>query len=201
MAHNAARPLTVRVEKGQMASGPGSQPAAGLCPRSAHRYADYAQALALLRRATQLDPDHAGAHNELAWLLVTGPERFRNAKEALPHAQKADQLSGGQPVFKNTLGVVLYRNGKYKEAVTALEKSLESSKGSQDAFDLFFLAMCHHELGDPTKAKECNDRALKWFQERRGKMQPPWIEELTAFQAEARTVLARPAAAKTTKTP
>jgi hypothetical protein len=44
--------------------------------------------------------------------------------------------------------------------------------------------MCHHQLGEPAKAKECYDQASKWVQ---GQDDIPsyWVADLTAFQAEA----------------
>jgi serine/threonine protein kinase/WD40 repeat protein/Tfp pilus assembly protein PilF len=152
---------------------------------------EYPQAVELLRQAVRIDPDHAAAHNDLAWLLVTGPLELRDVKESLPHARKADELSGGKPLYKNTLGVALYRNGLYQEAVPVLEKSFEGNKGRLDAFDLFFLAMCHHQLGDAAKAKDLFEQASRWFAEKRGQLPAQYVEELTAFQAEAREVLSK----------
>jgi uncharacterized protein HemY len=88
----------------------------------------------------------------------------------------------------NTLGVALYRNGKYTEAISVLEKSLAASRGDTDAFDLFSLAMSHHQLGKAAKAKECYDRAVKWMNEHQTSSQ--WRAELAAFQAEAEGLLA-----------
>jgi Tfp pilus assembly protein PilF len=150
----------------------------------------YGEALAALREATKADPNHFLANNNLAWLLVAGPKELRDAQAALPLARKAAELEPNTAVCLNTLGVVLYRNGLYAEAITVLEKSLAASHGSSDAFDLFFLAMCHHQLGEIGKAKECFERALKWINEKRD-IRSHWLAELAEFQAEAEGVLAR----------
>jgi uncharacterized protein HemY len=86
--------------------------------------------------------------------------------------------------------VALYRNGKYTEAISVLEKSLAASRGESDAFDLFFLAMCHHQLGEPAKAKDCYDQALKWV-DNENDIPSYWSADLTAFQAEAYALLGR----------
>jgi WD40 repeat protein/Tfp pilus assembly protein PilF/tRNA A-37 threonylcarbamoyl transferase component Bud32 len=158
--------------------------AAGLEERNQH-----AEALAALREAIKTDPNHAMAHNNLAWLLVAGPKELRDAQTALPLARKAAELEPQTPIYWNTLGVALYRNAKFAEAITALEKSLAASRGSQDAFDLFFLAMCHHQLGQPAKAKGCYDRATTWVDNQR-ELRANWVEDLKAIQAEADEVLA-----------
>jgi hypothetical protein len=73
-----------------------------------------------------------------------------------------------------------------------LEKSLAASKDEGDADDLFFLAMCHHRLGDAARANECHERAVRWFCEERGKLPPQLMAELSELQAEAEAVLGRP---------
>jgi tetratricopeptide (TPR) repeat protein len=93
----------------------------------------------------------------------------------------------------NTLGIALYRNEQFKEAVAVLEKSLSASRGQSDAFDLFFLAMCLARLGDAAKAKDCYDRAARWFREHRGHLSAGWIAELSEFQAEAEAQVTQPA--------
>ena len=85
-----------------------------------------------------------------------------------------------------------YRLGNYAEAVKHLERSLDGSKGDTAAFDLFFLAMCHRQLGDAVRARECYDRAVRWVEAEKADLPPRWLYELKAFRAEATTVLGLP---------
>src|SRR5262249_26518422 len=94
-----------------------------------------------------LNPRDASRLNNEAWRLVAGPARGRDPARALSLSRRAVELEPNNAIFLNTLGVAQYRTGRYKEAVATLEKSLARSKGRCDAFDLFFLAMCHHRLG------------------------------------------------------
>jgi serine/threonine protein kinase/WD40 repeat protein/Tfp pilus assembly protein PilF len=155
---------------------------------------EYAKAAEKYRSAVKKDPEHALAHNNLAWLLLTAPEPFRNASEALPLARRAVELEGTSQHHLNTLGVALYRNEKYDDAIDILEKSLQIGNGAADAFDLYFLAMCHAKQGDPMKAADRFDRAVRWVEERQDKLKAAWREELTQFRAEAREVLDKPSA-------
>jgi WD40 repeat protein/Tfp pilus assembly protein PilF len=152
----------------------------------------YKDALTALLKAVQLAPDFAPPHNTLAWLLETGPKEVRDPAQALVEARKAVELEPWQWPYINTLGVALYRSGKLAEAVPLLERSLREGKGQADAFDLFFLAMCHHRLGDTAKAKECRDRAVDWSKKNKGQISARWVRELTEFQAEAESVLSQP---------
>jgi hypothetical protein len=123
--------------------------------------------------------------NNEAWRLVTGPADQRDPGRALQLIQQAVQLDPANPLFLNTLGVVQYRNGLYKEAAATLEKSLAAGQGKQDAFDLFFLAMCHAKLGDDAKARDCFDRAVQWVEQHSAQHDA----QLKAFRAEAEEAL------------
>jgi tetratricopeptide (TPR) repeat protein len=139
-------------------------------------------------QARVLLPKTPVALNGGAWDYAAGPEAERDPERALPLAEKAVELAPTESMYRNTLGVVLYRLGRYADARAALEKSLELGKGDWDAFDLFFLAMCHHHLGDAAKAKECFDRAVKWTAAQKN-LSAQYVEELRAFRAEAETEL------------
>jgi tetratricopeptide (TPR) repeat protein len=129
--------------------------------------------------------------NDEAWRLVTGPADKRDPPRALELMRQALRDDPDDPTLLNTLGVVQYRNGQHREAVATLERSLAAGKGQFDAFDLFFLAMAHVRLGNPAKARECFDQAVKWCGARKD-LSPEHVEDLKAFRAEAEQVLLGP---------
>jgi len=129
------------------------------------------------------------AMNNLAWQFVTGPPDIRQPKRALELIATAVAAQPNNAVYLNTLGVCQYRNAMYKEAVGTLEKSLTAGKGEHDAFELFFQAMCHHELGDAQKAKDYFGRAVAWAEEQAKTLTPVHSMELKVFRAEAAKLL------------
>jgi Tfp pilus assembly protein PilF len=150
----------------------------------------YEPAIADLERSLAIRPNHADAANNLAWLYVAGPEKLRDPAKALPLAERAVKLAPQQSLYLNTLGVAQYRAGVYTDARFTLENSLQASAGGWDAFDLYFLALCHHHLDDPAKAKECFERAVKW--QAQANLLGQHADELNAFRAEAEKELGLP---------
>ena len=142
-----------------------------------------------MKQAAQSPQAGANSYNNLAWWLATGPAALRDPQQALAMAQKAVALTPGQAIYLNTLGVAEYRAGQYAEAIATLEKSLAASKGESDGFDLFFLAMARHKLGQFARARADLVRAIRWRDEHPNPRQPGWSEELNMFQAEAEQLL------------
>jgi serine/threonine-protein kinase len=130
----------------------------------------------------------ASSLNNQAWKLLTGPPGRQDPVKALELVRKALEREPGNTLCLNTFGVALYRNGRYPQAVVALEKSLAAGQGKYDGFDLYFLAACHARLGHAPRAKGCFDRAVQW-QARQKDLAVQHVEELQAFRAEAEQAL------------
>jgi len=149
---------------------------------------DRAHADADRKKAIETEPNDPETINARAWRLLTDPGEPRDPVLALELARKVIEMAPDSQLYLNTLGVAQYRNGLYTAAIGTLEKSLKTGKGKFDAFDLFFLAMCHARLGDSAKARDCFDRALKWMEGQKN-LGPRDIEDLRAFRAEAEVEL------------
>jgi WD40 repeat protein/tetratricopeptide (TPR) repeat protein len=127
--------------------------------------------------------------NNVAWTLATGDLGQRDPKLAVRLAALSVALAPGEQMSLNTLGVALYRAGRFAQAIEALEKSLKAGKGRFDGFDLFFLAMADHRLGHGALARACYNRALSWLGEQKSLSERD-AKELALFRAEAESALA-----------
>ena len=157
---------------------------------------EYTLALDQLEPALQTNLDSVRAISELgreannaAWTIAKGREPGGDAILAVRLAAFSVALSPEDAMSFNTLGVALYRAGRFAEAVEALEKSQRIGKGQLAAFDLFFLAMAHHQLRHAQQARECLKQANDWLESNRKTLSPDHIPELTNFRAEAEVAL------------
>jgi Flp pilus assembly protein TadD len=99
-------------------------------------------------------------------------------------ARKAVELEPAKAAFWNTLGVACYRARDYKEALTGLKKAEELAPGKYLAWNAFFLAMSHWQLGEREQAHKDYEQAVQWMQKKQ-----PNNEELRRFRAEAAELL------------
>jgi tetratricopeptide (TPR) repeat protein len=146
------------------------------------------QTIERLRREIEGQPDSALLCNTLAWVYLTAPAPLRDVEAALPLAEKAVRLAPRDPLNRNTLGVAYYRAGRYREAVEILRLNVESQHDKMLAFDLYFLAMSYHRLGEPARARDYYDWAVRWVPMQRDLLSGH-VQELASFRAEAEELL------------
>ncbi len=108
-----------------------------------------------LEDVTRRAPGHAGARNDLAWLLA---EEGQDLERALVLAQEARRLDDS-PDCLDTLGWVHLKRGEAQEAVVVLEEALAARPDSATLH--YHLAMALVETGDEARAREHLQRALK----------------------------------------
>ncbi len=145
---------------------------------------DYA---ASLQAQLRTDPRSAVNANELAWMYVAGPAALRDAAKALPLARRAVELAPNDMDFWNTLGVTLYRLGRYEEAAEALRKSLKLGGDKMAAHSLFPLAVCCHHLGRSEEAIDTYSKACRWRSSH--PLAGQYFTELEAMYTEAEAEL------------
>jgi Flp pilus assembly protein TadD len=98
--------------------------------------------------------------NTVARTCDLAPSAVADLKPVVQLAEKAAQKSPNDPNVLNTLGALLYRAGRYEEAVERLKEAITKSpmkKGS--AWDWLFLAMAQQKLGQPEEARNCLAKA------------------------------------------
>jgi tetratricopeptide (TPR) repeat protein len=86
---------------------------------------DTGAAVAWFKEAIRLNPKYDPAHNNLAWVLATGPDRLRDGKQAVEHATRACELTGWRnPNAINTLGVACAEVGDFDRAAAYQKRAL-----------------------------------------------------------------------------
>jgi WD40 repeat protein/serine/threonine protein kinase len=113
-----------------------------------------------LCRTTAKDPENSGLNardaNNVAWLFCLAPAAVADYRGLLALARRAvaEAEDEQQRLFLlNTLGAVLYRAGRYRDAVECLNGRLAALKNDGLPHDWAFLAMAHHRLGHRAAAR------------------------------------------------
>jgi tetratricopeptide (TPR) repeat protein len=146
--------------------------------------------IARSRKRHEEKPDGADECNALAWAYLIAPQPLRDADQAMVLARKATRLAPDDPTFRNTLGVAHYRMGRYREAVEALRADIDRQGDRDLAWDLCFLAMAYHRLGEADRAQEYRSWALRWSRDQKG-FSADELHELSSVREEMEATLAR----------
>ena len=112
--------------------------------------------------------DKASDGHWVAWACALAPDAITDWTTAIALAEKAVQSDPKFVMYLNTLGAVLYRAGRFDEALARLaeveplvQEPSEAIK-SPPAYTWFFLAMAQHRLGHADEAKQWLDKAVAW---------------------------------------
>ncbi|MDA3786515.1 MAG: tetratricopeptide repeat protein, partial [Deltaproteobacteria bacterium] len=109
------------------------------------------------RKVLAINPQFAPAANNLAWLLAQ--EQDADMGEALRLALVAKKQLPDDPLITDTLGMIHYKRGSYKLALTQLAFAVE--KGADNPTLRYHLALALHSDGQHEKAKKELEKCLQ----------------------------------------
>ena len=109
---------------------------------------------ARLRAIVKRDAGHAGARNDLAWILA---ENKRDLDYALVMAEEAQRIDPSPEVL-DTLGFVRLQRGESAAAVAALEQAVQAQAGSPSI--RYRLGIALSQTGDRARAREMLQAAI-----------------------------------------
>jgi hypothetical protein len=94
--------------------------------------------------------------NNVVWICAVGPEAVKDFE---PLVREQTRILGPRPDpnLLNTLGALLYRAGRFEDAVKLLEEAIARRDKVGTVHDWLFLAMAHQRLGH-------GDLARKWLE-------------------------------------
>jgi tetratricopeptide (TPR) repeat protein len=119
------------------------------------RMGDFAKARDNYEKVLALNPNFTPALNNLAYIYS---EKLNNLDRAGELARKAHELAPAEPSVQDTLGWVLYRQGKYQEAAELLEQSASKSPGNGEI--QFHLGMTNYMMGRLDEARAALEKAV-----------------------------------------
>lgn len=117
------------------------------------------QAIALMKKVLEIDPDHTEALNYLGY---TWADNNTNLEKALEYIQKAIQLKPGNGYIQDSLGWVYFRMGKLELAAIEILKALELEPQDPNIYE--HLGDIYMAQGQQKKAIQAYQEAEKLFQ-------------------------------------
>lgn len=118
---------------------------------------DNARALKKLRKAIQIDPQYADAHNAIAILY----SRLGEDQKAGTHFEKATQIAPNDPSALNNYGQYLCKQGQRKKADTMFERALANPLYDTPQFAHLNAGICAKQDKDLEQAEIHFRSALK----------------------------------------
>jgi WD40 repeat protein/tRNA A-37 threonylcarbamoyl transferase component Bud32/Tfp pilus assembly protein PilF len=155
---------------------------------------EYKAALADLDEALALkpsEPETARICEALALVRALGPLPLRDARKALPLAERAVQLRPTSLLSRATLGLVYYRLGRLDDARLQAELSAAGT-GDGKGLALHVLVLTSCGQGERGKAKGYFTQAESWAQANAKRMSADRRAALQTLRTEAEAELAKP---------
>jgi len=112
---------------------------------------DSAQSIATLQRAYDLASDDVGINNDLGYSLADASIRVDEAERMIRFALARSPQNGA---YLDSMGWVLYKQGRFEEALSWLEKAVDTDTGDDP--------VVHDHLGDVQWRLGRNDALSSW---------------------------------------
>jgi WD40 repeat protein len=119
----------------------------------------YPEAVEMYDRVLSLDPDNFGACKQLAFIYLNPGASDENAALGHPFAQKASEMKADDPDALLWLGVSHYRNGRFAEALSLIDRALALNPSARTF--RFYQAICLAGMGQKAEARKAFEAALR----------------------------------------
>jgi len=119
-------------------------------------------------------PDDVGASNDLGYLWA---DQNKHLQRALRMIQRAVDAEPENAAYRDSLGWIFYRLGRYKEAVAELKEAVKQAGDDPDAVILDHLGDAYLKAGQPKKAKNAWHRAVEAFKKQQEPEKAKQVEE------------------------
>ncbi|NTW83724.1 MAG: tetratricopeptide repeat protein [Chlorobiaceae bacterium] len=110
----------------------------------------------IYEKILEVDPGNNLMMNNLAYVLAQQGKELLKAKELSVKAVRAEPANAG---FIDTLGWIYYMQGEYESARETLEKAAALNGNEPEILE--HLAEVYEKLGNPQKARELKEQAIK----------------------------------------
>ena len=122
---------------------------------------DFKRGEDILEKFLAENPDDIGVNNDLGYLYA---DQGKNLEKARKMIQKAVDAEPENAAYLDSLGWVLFKLGKYKEAISWLTKATDLETGN-DATIWEHLGDCYNAIKDAREAKKAWNKALELVKE------------------------------------
>jgi tetratricopeptide (TPR) repeat protein len=122
-------------------------------------------------------PNNTGILNNIAYILA---ENNRDLDKALEYIRRAYEIKPDDPTYLDTYAFILYKKGKYAEAVQMGQASIQQYEAQRITTPLEIyehLGQCYEQLGETPQASDAYKQALETGKDN---MPKPVKERITA---------------------